>query len=360
VAGTPPGGATFTVAVDCNDGSGHDRTLTFDSSGALTGGGPLPITGIPAGTQCSVTETGTGSASSVTYSPGGANPPTVTIAANQQSSVTVTNTYNAPETGSLQVKKATEGEVPPNASWQVTVTCTSPSFSTVLSFGPNDLGPKTVTSIPLANGSNSCSVAETDQGSPPPTLVTVTPNSAQSVTTSQTPLFTVTNSYPSAGTTGSVSVTKAVTGDGARPSDVQFTVHVSCTDGTEADLIFGSDGGTKQVNGIKIEDNGTNCTVTEPETGQASNVSFSPEDNGKFTLTVNTPTHAITVTNRFDAVEVGGISVTRGAESVARVGTLPFTGSPTAMLVKIAALLLGLGAGALLLARNRRRRKLLS
>jgi len=360
VAGTPPGGATFTVAVDCNDGSGHDRTLTFDSSGALTGGGPLPITGIPAGTQCSVTETGTGSASSVTYSPGGANPPTVTIAANQQSSVTVTNTYNAPETGSLQVKKATEGEVPPNASWQVTVTCTSPSFSTVLSFGPNDLGPKTVTGIPLANGSNSCSVAETDQGTPPPTLVTVTPNSAQSVTTSQTPLFTVTNSYPSAGTTGSVSVTKAVTGDGARPSDVQFTVHVSCTDGTEADLIFGSDGGTKQVNGIKIEDNGTNCTVTEPETGQASNVSFSPEDNGKFTLTVNTPTHAITVTNRFDAVEVGGISVTRGAESVARVGTLPFTGSPTAMLVKIAALLLGLGAGALLLARNRRRRKLLS
>src|SRR5207248_1299294 len=103
--GSPAGGTTFTVAVDCNDGSGHDRTLTFDSSGALTGGGPLPITGIPAGTQCSVTETGTGGASSVTYSPGGANPPTVTIAANQQSSVTVTNTYNAPETGSLQVQQ---------------------------------------------------------------------------------------------------------------------------------------------------------------------------------------------------------------------------------------------------------------
>src|SRR5205085_8501002 len=79
VSGTPPGGASFTVAVDCNDGSGHDRTLTFDSTGVLTGGGPLPITGIPAGTQCSVTETGTGSASSVSYSPGGANPPTVKI-----------------------------------------------------------------------------------------------------------------------------------------------------------------------------------------------------------------------------------------------------------------------------------------
>src|SRR5207244_8220319 len=93
VAGTPTGGATFTVAVDCNDGSGHDRTLTFDSAGSLTGGGPLPITGIPSGTQCSVTETGTGGASSVTYTPGGNNPPTVTITSNQQSSVAGTNTF---------------------------------------------------------------------------------------------------------------------------------------------------------------------------------------------------------------------------------------------------------------------------
>src|SRR5207248_1157719 len=302
--GSPAGGTTFTVAVDCNDGSGHDRTLTFDSTGALTSGGPLPITGIPSATQCSVTETGTGGASSVTYSPGGTNPPTVTIAANQQSSVTVTNTYNAPETGSLQVQKLTEGAVPPGVAWKVTVTCTSPSFSTVLDFGPNDLGPKTVTSIPLTNGSNSCSVAETDQGRPPPTLVTVTPNSAQNVTTAMTPLFTVSNSYPGAETVGSVSVTKVVTGDGTRPTDVQFRAHVSCTDGTEADLIFGSDGGTKQVNGIKIDsNNGTNCTVTEPETGQASKVSFSPDDNGKFTLTVNSPAHAITVTNRFDPIE---------------------------------------------------------
>jgi hypothetical protein len=114
------------------------------------------------------------------------------------------------------------------------------------------------------------------------------------------------------------------------------------------------------VNGIKIADNGTNCTVTEPETGQASNVSFSPDDNGKFTLTVDTPTHPITVTNRFDQPEVGGIGVTRVPGTVTRVatGALPFTGSPIAMLLKIAALLLGLGAGALLLARNRRRRKL--
>src|SRR5436190_13748828 len=121
VVGSPPGAATFTVVVDCNDGSGHDRSLTFDSAGSLTGGGPLPITGIPSGTQCSVTETGTGGASSVTYTPGGNNPPTVTIAASQQSSVTVTNTFTAPETGSLTVTKLVAGAAPGGAGFTVAV-----------------------------------------------------------------------------------------------------------------------------------------------------------------------------------------------------------------------------------------------
>src|SRR2546430_6407273 len=163
VAGAPTGGTTFTVAVDCNDGSGHDRTLTFDSTGALTGGGPLPITGIPAGTQCSVTETGTGSASSVTYSPGGANPPTVTIAANQQSSVTVTNTF----TGSLTVTKSVAGTPPGGATVTVAVDCNDGSGHhrtlTVDSTGPlTGGGPLPITGIPAGA---QCSVTETGTGS---------------------------------------------------------------------------------------------------------------------------------------------------------------------------------------------------
>jgi len=89
-------------------------------------------------------------------------------------------------------------------------------------------------SVPLSNGSNSCSVAETDQGTPPPTLVTVTPNTAQNVTSRTTPLFTVLNSYPRSEIFGSVSITKAVTGGGSPDAGAEFTVHVSCTDGTEA------------------------------------------------------------------------------------------------------------------------------
>ena len=67
VTGTAPPGRTFTVDVDCSDNT-FDTTLTFDATGTLTGG-TSPITGIPNTTTCSVTESGTGGASSTTYAP---------------------------------------------------------------------------------------------------------------------------------------------------------------------------------------------------------------------------------------------------------------------------------------------------
>jgi Domain of unknown function (DUF5979) len=90
-SGEPDPGATFTIAVDCDDDA-FDTTLVFDASGNLTSG-TSPITGIPVGTQCTVTETGNGGADGVTYTPGGASPPTVTIVGNQTVTVTVTNNF---------------------------------------------------------------------------------------------------------------------------------------------------------------------------------------------------------------------------------------------------------------------------
>ena len=49
VDGEPEPGTTFTIEVDCTDND-FDRTLVFDDEGILQSGGPLPITGIPAGT----------------------------------------------------------------------------------------------------------------------------------------------------------------------------------------------------------------------------------------------------------------------------------------------------------------------
>ena len=96
VSGTAATGTTFTVGVNC-DNDAFDRTVTFGATGTLTSANS-PITGIPAGTQCTVTETGKGGATTVAYKVGSgspsATPPTVTIAAGAQT-VTVTNTYVA-------------------------------------------------------------------------------------------------------------------------------------------------------------------------------------------------------------------------------------------------------------------------
>ena len=67
VVGTPPPGTTFTVHFDCTDG-GPDGDLTFNASG-----NPVPANsnffndGFP-GTTCTITEPGTGSATSVSIS----------------------------------------------------------------------------------------------------------------------------------------------------------------------------------------------------------------------------------------------------------------------------------------------------
>ena len=79
--GTPAPGTTFTVEVDCDDDA-YDETLTFDATGALTSG-TASQSGIPEGTQCTVTETSTGGADGVAYSPNGGTPadaPTVSSA----------------------------------------------------------------------------------------------------------------------------------------------------------------------------------------------------------------------------------------------------------------------------------------
>ena len=50
-----------------------DRTVTFGATGTLTSANS-PITGIPAGTQCTVTETGKGGATTVAYKVGSGSP----------------------------------------------------------------------------------------------------------------------------------------------------------------------------------------------------------------------------------------------------------------------------------------------
>jgi hypothetical protein len=173
VVSGPTGGAkTFTVVVDCNDGTSHDGTLTFNELGTLTSGTD-PITGIPVGTQCSVTETGAGGALSTTYSVNGATPvttaPTVTIGSTTQL-VTITNTFV--QTGgnitiTLNVSKVVSGNGPVSNGTQfvVHVTCTgAASVNQDLVFTYPALTPLAITTQIDSLGSLSCTVTETGKG----------------------------------------------------------------------------------------------------------------------------------------------------------------------------------------------------
>ena len=264
-------GASFTIVVDCTRDE-FDDTLTFNASGVLTGGGPLPITGIPAGTQCTVTETGTGGATSVSYSPGGSNPPTVTIVAAQTTTVTVTNSF----LGSLEVNKVVVGDALVGTTFTINVSCPSASINVNLTFDADgNLSPpgqtNPITGIPVGT---ECTVNETGTGgassvtySPDPPTVTITAD--------ETPVtVTVTNSF-----LGSLEVDKVVQGEPA--GSATFTINVSCPSASiDENLTFDADGNldppgqTNPITGIPV---GTQCTVNETGTGGADTVTYSPD-----------------------------------------------------------------------------------
>lgn len=96
--------ATVSIHVACDDETTADLTLPG------SGGSSEPITGIAAGAKCTVTETGTLPADTVTkYDPAGPDGTSavVTIAADQQATATVTNEY-AEVAGEVVVVPPTE------------------------------------------------------------------------------------------------------------------------------------------------------------------------------------------------------------------------------------------------------------
>jgi LPXTG-motif cell wall-anchored protein len=87
--GTPDEGAEFVIDVTC-DSDGFDTTLTFDEEGNLVSG-DAPITDIPEGTNCIVSETDDGGADDVELDPLDGQ---VEIDGNETVTVTVTNTFD--------------------------------------------------------------------------------------------------------------------------------------------------------------------------------------------------------------------------------------------------------------------------
>ncbi|MGC8634919.1 MAG: hypothetical protein ACP5VP_09695, partial [Candidatus Limnocylindrales bacterium] len=187
-------------------------------------------------------------------------------------------------TGSLTITKAVTGAGSDyTGTFTFSVTCTAPAWSqTGIRIDTASGDTAQVTGIRLNDqGSNSCTVTETGSSSPPsgyqPWTTTYswgsTTGSATGgpiTLTSDGASVTVTNTT-SQSPTGSLTITKAVTGAGSDYTGT-FTFSVTCTAPAWSQTgirIDTASGDTAQVTGIRLNDQGSNsCTVTE--TGSSS------------------------------------------------------------------------------------------
>ncbi len=226
-----PAGSTqqFTFTINCTN-----PTNTYSLT--ITGSGSATQSGIPAGSQCTVTET----------VPTGFNPPlyspsnVVTIVSAQTVTVTVTNTL-AP--GSLTINK-----VAPAGSSQrftFTVACTNPTNTYTLAITGS--GSATQSGIPAGS---ICTVVETvPSGFATPVI---SPPGPYTIGPAQTITVTVTNSL----LPGTLTINKVAPAG----SDDAFVFDVACTNPTNTYQLTVVGSGSVTQSGIPA---GSVCTITE-------------------------------------------------------------------------------------------------
>ena len=231
----------------------------------------------------------------------------------------------APATGSLSVVKtivAPDGIPvdPLPSSYSATVNCNDGTHTNIsVTFGAAG-GAGTPASITgLANGTV-CTVVENTGSLPAGTVVSYTPSGADTpgVTIGSGPgvIVNITNDYSNiAVERGSIQVAKAITrptvGNPVNPIPASFTAHVSCDDGTAADVTLpgGTGGnGTPIVSGIKV---GALCTVVETTViDSLATKSYSPVGvNTAGMIITSTGTVVVTITNNYQGVVVSPADV---------------------------------------------------
>jgi hypothetical protein len=274
--------AVYSFTVTCTNDPNSPYSFT------ITGSGNHTISGIPAGSQCTVAETDPGAS----YNPPGYSPSaTVTIQPGATVTVTVTNTLKP---GGLTVSKvAPAGST---ESFSFTVTCSGDPNSPY-AFSITGSGNHTINGIPAGS---SCTVSETSPGSDF-NAPQYSPNATVTVSANSTVTVTVTNTLK----TGNLTVTKVA------PAGSTDTYHftVTCTNphtspvGPYSFSITGS--GSHTVTGVPA---GSQCTVAEDDPGATYNPpAYSPSAavtvNGDATVTV-------TVTN---TLRPGAVTITKVA-----------------------------------------------
>ncbi|MDN4476015.1 DUF5979 domain-containing protein [Demequina sp. SYSU T00192] len=296
-------------------GTGYDADNPMDAT--LSDGESFAVDGLPAGAECTVTETGTAGASSITVTTtAGDDDPvendgdagTIILAPDGEgdgNTALVTNTFDV---GDLRLTKLVtgpgadlvgagpflfdvvctlpqpEGDI---VTWEGEISLTYPTFSS-----------ETITDI--AAGST-CTVTETDSAGADtvevdPGEIVIEPGATVDVT--------ATNGFD----TGNLVITKAVTGPGAGYAPDEFVVTVTCTadGGTVFEETYTLDGGNGYT--VEIVDEipyGAECVVTEEDAGQTTMTTVPGE-------AVIGEDGAIDVTNDY---QLAGLEVTKLVES---------------------------------------------
>ena len=304
-------------------------------AGAPAGSTSRTYTGLPAGLTCVVTETGTGVnlVSTVTVTGDGGR---ATIPAGGTAAVTVTDTFS-PRPGSLLVVKTIGG---PAAGQQGVVTLTVACGSAPVRTFTVPAGAAAGRSVFLVTGipaGTACTTTETTDGATP-TVVVDGAHAPHTVIVGAGRLVLVdfTNFYTQA--RGALLVTKTITGAGAGLQG-QIELLVSCPAlGAAYGWVIPANTAAGEVHRYfpRIPA-GTDCTVTETESGASSTV-------------------PVEVVGSVGSATI----VAHGVVTVALVNTvsqreLPNTGVPAGWLSLWGATLIGLGA--LLLGFGVRRRR---
>lgn len=320
----------FEVLVECTfldepvfaDGYGPLRPMSVTLE---DGEDPIELTGMPVGSECTVTETETDDAvsTSIVVTQDGEETETdgesATFVLTSDSeggevgtSIVVTNEYHA---GSIQVVKVVDGdgaELYGAGPFTLEVECTldgTGARSVVL--GGDEPLEKQIDNVPTGA---ECTVTETDDGGATASVVdpeTFTVGDQDTVTVTATNTFDL----------GSIVVDKVVDGAGSELyGSGPFEVTLECTlDGDPIDVPGGATQKLVPGEPVTYDDLpvGAECVVTETSTGGATSVTVSSVDDrqpGAVTVPSGDDPASLTVTNTFD---VGQIQVVK---SVAGLG----------------------------------------
>jgi large repetitive protein len=307
-----------TADLDANPATAN--TIVFEQAKTLTKAQPTwQLSNLVAGASCAVTETAWGGA---TQHP---DTQTATITADAITAVTVTNTFSV---GSVKVSKAftVDGSAPTkgwadqlsDASAVVELTCTRDINGTTT---PVDVPGDATRTLSSSNSftstysglpANANCVASETGSTPLANSVSLSPSSDVTVPDTSTAAVTLTNDYH----TGTLTITKKVTGAGAAFGKGPFTFAVRCrlsglnnpvfiTDGVQLTAVSPT---SAALGPIPV---GAVCEVTETDsagaTSGASKATVSIPDD-----TASNNAAAVTMTNDF---ELGSLTVSKTVDN---------------------------------------------